>query len=76
MSWPASRSRAGRPCRRPEPRPLHGLRVFELTPGTGMVVYEATAEREGDPPYSALMSSLYIRRPDGWKLAVHQQAPR
>lgn len=55
---------------------LHDLRVFQLTPGTGMVVYEATAEREGDPPYSALMSSLYVRRPDGWKLAVHQQTPR
>ncbi len=55
---------------------LHGLRVFQLTPGAGMVVYEATAEREGDPPYSALVSSLYVRRPDGWKLAVHQQTPR
>jgi hypothetical protein len=55
---------------------LHGLRVLQPAPDTGIVVYEATAQREGTPHYSALMSSLYVRRVDGWKLAMHQQTPR
>ena len=54
---------------------LHGLRVVQPTPDTGIVIYEATARREGATPYSALVSSLYVRRPDGWKLAMHQQTP-
>jgi hypothetical protein len=33
------------------------------------------AERQGRD-YRALMSSLYVRREDGWKLAFHQQTPR
>ena len=55
---------------------LHGLRVLQPAPDTGIVVYEVTAQREGARPYSALMSSLYVRRADGWKLAVHQQTRR
>jgi Domain of unknown function (DUF4440) len=54
---------------------LHGLRVFQLTPDTGIVVYEVAARRDGARPYSALVSSLYVRRSDGWKLAMHQQTP-
>ena len=54
---------------------LRGLRVFQPTPDTGIVIYEANARREGTSPYSALVSSLYVRRPDGWKLAMHQQTP-
>ena len=55
---------------------LHGLRVLEPAPDMGIVVYEATARRDDAPAYSALMSSLYVRRADGWKLAMHQQTPR
>lgn len=55
---------------------LDGVRVLEPTPDTAVVCYEVTARREGAPPYSALMSSLYVRRADGWKLAMHQQTPR
>ena len=55
---------------------LHDLRMLEPGPDTGIVAYEVTAEREGAPPYSALISSLYVRRAAGWKLAVHQQTPR
>lgn len=54
---------------------LHDLRVLEPAPDMGIVVYEATARRDDAPPYSALMSSLYVRRADGWKLAMHQQTP-
>jgi hypothetical protein len=55
---------------------LHDMRVLQPAPDTGIVVYEVTAQREGTPPYSALMSSLYVRRVGGWKLAMHQQTPR
>ncbi len=34
-----------------------------------------TRRRDGQR-YSALMSSFYVRRADGWKLAFHQQTPR
>ena len=50
--------------------------VRQLTAGSALVTYGVVAQREGDPPYSALMSSLYVRRADGWKLVFHQQTPR
>jgi Domain of unknown function (DUF4440) len=55
---------------------LHVLRVLEPAPDMGIVVYQATARRDDAPPYSALMSSLYVRRAEGWKLAMHQQTSR
>ncbi|WP_449064885.1 DUF4440 domain-containing protein [Planomonospora algeriensis] len=66
-------SMSGRPWSSYE---LGDLRVSHPTGDTGLVVYGAVARRDGDPPYSALISSLYVRRPDGWKLAFHQQTPR
>jgi hypothetical protein len=55
---------------------LADLRVVQPTGDTGVVTYGVVAERDGAPPYSALMSSLYVRRADGWRLAFHQQTPR
>jgi Domain of unknown function (DUF4440) len=55
---------------------LQDLRVLEPAPDMGIVVYQASAQRDDVSPYSALMSSLYVRRADGWKLAMHQQTPR
>lgn len=54
----------------------HGVRVLQPAPDTGIVVYEVTAKREAAGSYSVLMGSLYVRRGDGWKLAMHQQTPR
>lgn len=51
-------------------------RVQELTDDTAAVTYGVVARRADSPPYSALISSLYVRRDDGWKLALHQQTPR
>lgn len=45
------------------------------TPDTGLVVYGVTARRDDDA-YSALVSSLYVRRDDGWRMVLHQQTPR
>ena len=40
-----------------------------------VIVYRATAEREGGVPYVALMTSHYARREGRWWLVVHQQTP-
>lgn len=55
---------------------LEDLRVLQPTPDTGVVTYGVVAQREGASDYSALMSSVYVRREDGWKLVLHQQTPR
>jgi hypothetical protein len=55
---------------------LDGLDVRELGHGAAVVTYGALARREGADDYSALMSSTYVRRPAGWRLAIHQQTPR
>jgi hypothetical protein len=55
---------------------LEDLQVLELGDDTAVVSYGVVAERDGWPSYSALMSSTYVRRDAGWKLAFHQQTPR
>jgi hypothetical protein len=53
------------------------VRVMTLDEDAAMLTYAAIAWREsGGDPYSALASSAYVRSPDGWKLAFHQQTPR
>jgi hypothetical protein len=46
------------------------------TPETGVVFYGVVAERGHAPAYSALVSSAYVRRADGWRLTFHQHTPR
>jgi hypothetical protein len=41
---------------------LTDLHVIEGTQDSGIVVYRATAQRAGEEPYRALMSSAYARR--------------
>ncbi|MFI6511224.1 DUF4440 domain-containing protein [Streptosporangium sp. NPDC050855] len=55
---------------------LQDPRVSHPTTDTALVTYGVLARRDGAPPYSALMSSLYARRQDGWRLVFHQQTPR
>ena len=50
--------------------------VHRLGEDTAVVAYGVVAERAGSPAYSALISSTYVRRDDGWKLAFHQHTPR
>lgn len=54
---------------------LEDMRCRELASDVGVVTYGVVAERGGQE-YSALMSSVYVQRADGWKLAFHQQTPR
>jgi Domain of unknown function (DUF4440) len=67
------RSMSGQPWSAYE---LFGVRAFQPTADTGIVVYGATASRSDGAAYSAFMASTYVRRPDGWRLALHQQTPR
>jgi hypothetical protein len=55
---------------------LEDLLVRQLTADSALVSYGVVARRDTAPPYSALMSSVYVRRGDGWKLVFHQQTPR
>lgn len=43
--------------------------------GAAVLVYDVTARRALEPPYHATVSSTYARRPEGWRLVVHQQTP-
>jgi len=40
-----------------------------------VISYECTATRKDGQPHHAFVSSGYAHRPDGWKLAFHQQSP-
>jgi hypothetical protein len=53
---------------------LRDAQVLRPTPDIGIVGYRVAARR-GDAAYEALMSSTYVRRETGWKLAFHQQTP-
>ena len=50
-------------------------RVIVLTEGSAVLVYRATAQRAGQEPYSAWMSTVYVRTDGTWKMAFHQQTP-
>ena len=46
--------------------------VVAVDEGVRLVTYAASARR-GDQEHRALYSSLYVRRPEGWRLVLHQQ---
>jgi len=50
-------------------------RVVALTEESAALVYSARAERPGQDPYAAAISSVYRHRDDGWELVLHQQTP-
>jgi hypothetical protein len=54
---------------------LDGVQAFAPAADTGIVTYGAVARRGGHE-YSALMSSVYVRRDGEWRLALHQQTLR
>lgn len=54
---------------------LENLTAFQPTDDTAVVAYGVVARRDGNE-YSALMSSVYVRRDGHWKLTFHQQTPR
>lgn len=47
--------------------------LIELSDTSATIAYECKAVMKDGKPHHALVSSSYIRRKDGWKLATHQQ---
>lgn len=55
---------------------IHDAQVVRLTDESAVLAYRALARRGPDePPYSAQVSSVYVRRDGSWRLAFHQQTP-
>ncbi|MBE1573463.1 hypothetical protein ACFORH_14030 [Amycolatopsis roodepoortensis] len=50
---------------------LSGLNATRLSLVVGAVDYQVAATKDG-VPYSARVSSVYVRQDDGWKLTFHQ----
>ena len=44
-------------------------------PDSAMISYQTNARRAEGGRYRALVSSLYVRRGQDWKMAFHQQTP-
>ena len=56
---------------------MDDVQVVPLGPDSAALVYVGTGHREGDePPFVGVMSSVYVRRDDGWGLALYQQTPK
>lgn len=49
--------------------------IAQLSDDSAVITYEATTTRKDGKLYHALVSSAYVKRPTGWKLAFHQQTP-
>ena len=47
--------------------------LSKLSDDSVVICYECTATRKDGQSHRALVSSGYAHRPDGWKLAFHQQ---
>lgn len=45
----------------------------QLSGTSAVIAYDCTARRKDGQLHHALVSSGYVHRPDGWKLATHQQ---
>jgi hypothetical protein len=50
-------------------------RIVQLTADSAVLTYRATAQRAGQEPYSALMTTVFVREVGAWKTAFHQQTP-
>jgi hypothetical protein len=49
--------------------------LLELPDNVAIISYRADVTRADGAPYAALISSAYVRRAAGWKLAFHQHSP-
>ncbi len=48
---------------------------IQPTDDLAILTYAATSKKPGGKQYKALVSSGYVKRDGGWKLAFHQQMP-
>jgi len=49
--------------------------VVDLGDDVASITYQATARRDDESDYSAMVTSVYARRNGKWQLMVHQQTP-
>lgn len=49
--------------------------LLQVTENVAIISYRADVTRADGQPYAALVSSAYVRRRTGWKLAFHQHSP-
>ena len=50
-------------------------RVVQLTDDSAALVYRVRAQRESQPEFAGLLTSVYVNRAGQWQLALHQQTP-
>jgi len=50
-------------------------RVVGLTDDSAILTYRATAQRAGQEPYSALLTTVFVKQDGTWRTAFHQQTP-
>ena len=48
---------------------------MELTPDGVTLTYHVTASRAEGQPYTAWLTSTWVRRDGDWRMAFHQQTP-
>ena len=49
--------------------------ILQPNEGTAIISYRADVTRADGEPYSALVSSVYVKGKEGWKMAFHQHSP-
>lgn len=49
--------------------------LLHNTDDIAIISYKADVVQADGQPYQALVSSAYLHRPEGWKLAFHQHSP-
>jgi hypothetical protein len=50
-------------------------RLLELAEGCTALIYEARAQRAGQPVYRAVITSIYRQQDGRWVMVLHQQTP-
>ena len=49
--------------------------VLPLGEDSAILSYRATAQRTGEPPYVAYMTTVFVKHDGSWQTAFHQQTP-
>lgn len=49
--------------------------LVQLSDGAAVLTYQVNAQRATGEPYTAVVSSGYVKRDGEWKMAFHQQTP-
>ena len=51
-------------------------RLVTVGEGAYALVYTGTGSRDGGDDFVGIMTSVYVRRDGGWRLAFYQQTPK